>query len=229
MDERSRNQGEPSIVDRSESSTSPSSIYIGKNNQRLGPYELRYVQAEVDAGRIVSTDLAWHEGASNWFPVAQLSGIRLPNTKAAAFPPLPAQPQTSWPGAKYCQHCGERIHDRAEICPKCGVRQPMKRTQWSRRETIQFGLLLSAIFNFIFAALWMITVVGIVLTVPLVILACFELRLRSQADGMPDALFVSQAKTVAVFEIIVGVLGNILSVSMGVSNLMQAREMSHGR
>lgn len=26
---------------------------------------------------------------------------------------------------KYCQECGEAINAKAEICPKCGVRQPM--------------------------------------------------------------------------------------------------------
>jgi len=25
---------------------------------------------------------------------------------------------------KYCQECGEKINIKAEICPKCGVRQP---------------------------------------------------------------------------------------------------------
>jgi TM2 domain-containing membrane protein YozV len=28
------------------------------------------------------------------------------------------------PLTKYCQECGEQIRARAEICPKCGVRQP---------------------------------------------------------------------------------------------------------
>lgn len=25
---------------------------------------------------------------------------------------------------KYCSHCGAQIDEKAEICPKCGVRQP---------------------------------------------------------------------------------------------------------
>lgn len=28
-------------------------------------------------------------------------------------------------GQKFCTTCGELIHEKAEICPKCGVRQPI--------------------------------------------------------------------------------------------------------
>lgn len=41
----------------------------------------------------------------------------------------PTQPSAdgSQPRMKFCQECGERIRAKAEICPKCGVRQPYVR------------------------------------------------------------------------------------------------------
>jgi TM2 domain-containing membrane protein YozV len=35
----------------------------------------------------------------------------------------PTSPTT--PSVKFCQSCGKSIYERAEICPMCGVRQPM--------------------------------------------------------------------------------------------------------
>lgn len=32
------------------------------------------------------------------------------------------------PGQKFCVTCGKPIHEKAEICPHCGVRQPMLAT-----------------------------------------------------------------------------------------------------
>lgn len=29
------------------------------------------------------------------------------------------------PNQKFCTQCGEQIHAQAELCPKCGVRQPI--------------------------------------------------------------------------------------------------------
>jgi hypothetical protein len=36
-----------------------------------------------------------------------------------------AVPNTLGPGQKYCQSCAAVLNSRAEICPRCGVRQPL--------------------------------------------------------------------------------------------------------
>jgi hypothetical protein len=46
-----------------------------------------------------------------------------PRVAKAAAPP----PAAKGPGEKYCHDCGAVIRVKAEICPKCGVRQPEKR------------------------------------------------------------------------------------------------------
>jgi TM2 domain-containing membrane protein YozV len=43
----------------------------------------------------------------------------------AAAPTQGPAARTKGPNEKYCHECGEVIRARAEICPKCGVRQPL--------------------------------------------------------------------------------------------------------
>lgn len=49
---------------------------------------------------------------------APVGGAALATASVAAYPPDAKQD-------KFCPECGESIRARAEICPKCGVRQPM--------------------------------------------------------------------------------------------------------
>lgn len=62
-------------------------IYISRNNQRYGPYQLEHVQADLDAGNIVPTDHAWYEGAPAWTRVSEIPGIKLPETRIPPPPP----------------------------------------------------------------------------------------------------------------------------------------------
>ena len=62
-------------------------IIITKNGERLGPYSETQVKEMVEAGTIALTDLAWHDGISDWTPVAAL--IAPPEAKADAPPAIP--------------------------------------------------------------------------------------------------------------------------------------------
>lgn len=42
---------------------------------------------------------------------------------------------------KYCVTCGKPIHEKAEICPHCGVRQPMMSSASKGREKLTAGML----------------------------------------------------------------------------------------
>ena len=44
-------------------------------------------------------------------------------------------------GQKYCVTCGELIHEKAELCPKCGVRQPVTSATASGRNRTVAALL----------------------------------------------------------------------------------------
>jgi len=67
-------------------------IYITRDGERYGPYSLTEVQADIDAGNIRPSDLAWHEGATGWIEVWQVDGITIPKRRVPPPPPPSASP-----------------------------------------------------------------------------------------------------------------------------------------
>ena len=64
-------------------------IYIHKEGQQVGPYSLEQVNEQLAQGTLQLTDLAFHEGLSNWTPLSQVAGV----TISGALPPHPPVPQ----------------------------------------------------------------------------------------------------------------------------------------
>lgn len=71
-------------------------VYISRGVQRFGPFNLSEVQARLDAGQILPTDLAWHEGLGGWREVWRIEGISF---SKGCVPPAaagtPARPAAS--------------------------------------------------------------------------------------------------------------------------------------
>lgn len=65
-------------------------LYVHHDGQQLGPYSLEDVLSQLSAGTIQPTDLAWHEGALEWQPLASIPAIARnappPLAAAAALP-----------------------------------------------------------------------------------------------------------------------------------------------
>lgn len=58
--------------------------------------------------------------------VAQVAGNNQATTPLVATPVVPAvAPSRGLVTTKFCRNCGTQIDEKAEICPKCGVRQEM--------------------------------------------------------------------------------------------------------
>lgn len=66
-------------------------IHISKNGQNIGQFELSEVNRMLQTGQISSNDLAWQDGMQEWMPVRSIPGV------TAGAPPLPSNPQTSYP------------------------------------------------------------------------------------------------------------------------------------
>lgn len=106
-------------------------IYVFKNGQKHGPFTFAKIQNYVSNGKLEVRDLVWYQGLKDWTPVGQVKEL-LPNPpplKTSAPVPPAARPAMSnvapeVVAGKYCHACGATIDNRAEICPKCGVRQP---------------------------------------------------------------------------------------------------------
>jgi hypothetical protein len=81
-------------------------IYISRSGERYGPFSLAEVQADIDAGRIQTADLAWHDGLEGWSEVWQIEGITLPKRRVPPPPPVahaanyPSIPQTPSSGGE---------------------------------------------------------------------------------------------------------------------------------
>lgn len=52
-------------------------IYLARNNEQAGPYSLEQVNQMLASGQVVLTDLAWHEGMSEWKPLGDLTNGQL--------------------------------------------------------------------------------------------------------------------------------------------------------
>ena len=70
-------------------------IYIGKNDEKLGPFALDEIKKGLEEGRFTVEDLAWYEGCDGWIPLTSipdlqiaLPDIALPE-QAAQTPTLP--------------------------------------------------------------------------------------------------------------------------------------------
>ena len=53
--------------------------------------------------------------------------------------------QLTGSATKFCKDCGERINAKAEICPKCGVRQQISSTGKSKIAAGLFGIFLGGL------------------------------------------------------------------------------------
>ena len=65
-------------------------IYIGKNDEKLGPFALDEIKKGLEEGRFTVEDLAWYEGCDGWIPLTSIPDLQisLPE-QAAQAPALP--------------------------------------------------------------------------------------------------------------------------------------------
>lgn len=62
-------------------------FFIGRNGQQLGPFSQDQVRTMMKGGMLNASDLAWHEGRTDWAPLGQVLGLA-PTSPYA--PPLSA-------------------------------------------------------------------------------------------------------------------------------------------
>jgi len=78
-------------------------IHISRDGQEFGPYTSEQVQEYLASGNLVATDMAWHEGASDWYPITEVGG-----DVSAIVPGLA------------CPKCGAGMGPDDVICLGCG-------------------------------------------------------------------------------------------------------------
>ena len=90
---------------------------------------------------------------------------------------------------------------------------------------IKVPILVSGIMNAIVAVIWLFTCFGVIVTIPLSILCIFEFIYFSSADQMPRQKAIGDGRTLAIFEIVLGVLFlNMVSLVCGIIALVNANQ-----
>ncbi|WP_326518274.1 RDD family protein [Acinetobacter sp. CAAS 2-6] len=64
-------------------------IYLARNNQQAGPYSLEQVNEMLASQQVLLTDLAWHEGMTEWKALGELTQGKLVYEPAGYVPPRP--------------------------------------------------------------------------------------------------------------------------------------------
>ncbi len=62
-------------------------IYLARNNQQAGPYSLEQVNAMLASQQVLLTDLAWHEGMTEWKALGELTQGKLVYEPIGYIPP----------------------------------------------------------------------------------------------------------------------------------------------
>lgn len=111
--------------------------YYSIGDERHGPSTLLELRRLVTDGQLVANDLVWNNGFDDWVPLIDVPDLAgsLP-TLTAKVEPVSA-PAT--PSGSFCFACGSPTDPRAEICPKCGVRQ--KHSASSGKDRVTAALL----------------------------------------------------------------------------------------
>lgn len=112
--------------------------------QQFGPVSLGELRSLVRSGRLSAGDLVWHDSFPDWTPLGEVDEL--------ASEPRPPRPVSAAPVALgahqiFCFSCGATIHVRAELCPRCGVRQrgPVQSDRKNRVTAALLALVLGGI------------------------------------------------------------------------------------
>ncbi len=139
----------------------------------------------------------------------QMPSAQPPIPVAAPFqPPLPAPP------VQVNLNVSQFTHAASPPLPSYG-------SYSNAPAGITVPVLISAISNIIVSLFWISTFIGIVIAVPMVVLCVFEFRLYSRAQTVPVERLASEAVTIGIFEIAVG-LFNWFALVCGIIVIVNA-------
>ena len=97
-------------------------VHIDRGGQRFGPYTIEQVNTHLAEGSILSSDLGWSDGMTDWLPITQVPGI----TFVEAAPPptpsdLPSLPKSPTAENSTCPSCQAPISNGQVVCMGCGT------------------------------------------------------------------------------------------------------------
>lgn len=72
------------------------SVYIYKNNQQYGPYNIDQIKSWLSSGQVQPIDLACYEGSTKWVPLSTLLSMETYPSAAQPSGYLTGRPRSGW-------------------------------------------------------------------------------------------------------------------------------------
>lgn len=193
--------------------------YYAIDGQQHGPVSDRQLHDLAGEGAIQPTDLVWRDGFVDWSEASTVSGL-FP-TGAPVPPPAPA-----FGGGD--PHLDETLTGSPVDPGNPYASQPAAAygmDSFRTPDELKIPLLISAISNCAIGALWALTCFGLVLALPMGLLAWNEVKLYKKVDKIPNDQFGADAKSIAFWQIVAGVLtANIPSLVCGILLMIKGGE-----
>jgi len=96
--------------------------YYAVGDEQCGPVTLLELRSMVASSQLTSDDFIWKEGMPDWLPIHESPEV-YSAAKLKAIAPASQTSPSSYAPQVFCYACGSPTDARAEVCPKCGVRQ----------------------------------------------------------------------------------------------------------
>ena len=192
--------------------------HYARHGQQFGPFSVEEFRRLASDRRLLPDDLVWRDGMADWKPASSVRGLF-----ATPSPNQPPAKIDKAVGEKFCHECGATIRLKAEICPQCGVRQPLVPDQnrshesgeKEKRGLLTTPVLISAIGNIAVGLIWFGTLICFPVGIPMMILCIFEFMYYGDSDQLSPEELIRRAGILAICEIVCG-LFNLVSLVCGI-------------
>jgi hypothetical protein len=185
---------------------------IAGNGQAYGPADLALMHRWVAERRIVSTTQVATSEYGPWRDAALVTEL------ARAF----GNPDyESAAAATPTDHHASHAPGTPPTAPPTGPSANVSMNGEWPPTAITISQLVSGIFHLIAAAGWLLTCLGVVLSIPLTILGIYELIAYSRARTTPPQQYLASTKTKAILDICSVLAGNFGSMVCGIVMLTQ--------
>lgn len=195
------------------------------NGEQYGPVSDRELHDLAGNGSLQPTDLVWREGFVDWVECSTVAGL-FPGGASLA-PPLPSSRlETTVPGDRARQGDAgldnvELLDDHAASAAPQSFARARHVAQVRTPDDLKIPILISGIFNLVVGGVWAITCIGLLLTLPMWILAWYELSLFNKADKISTEQFAAETKQLSIYQIVLGIF-NTPTLICGIILMIQA-------
>ncbi len=185
--------------------------YYAIDGQQYGPVSEKELHRLAGTGGIQPTDLLWRDGFVDWSAASTVAGL-FASGAGPVPPPINKQFAETYVGPD---------SSNPYRTPAPALQPDTGRTP----EALKIPLLISTVSNCVYVALWAASCIFIFMAIPLGFLAWNEYKLYQEVDRIPNHQFGARAKSLSVWQIVVGVVTfNIPSLVCGILLMIKGGE-----